>query len=128
MKWVVNIKETEGGASIEADNEGSFILDSDLVREVCCYGVVSRGENIAAASCQVVCTILSLHTESIWPQVWQNLLQWIPFIEVCVCVCSFVKISPCTELLLFRLEKRRDSWNTNQHILIDYIGNRRGAP
>ena len=86
MKCAVDIKETEGGTSIRADHEH---MDSDLVREVCCYGVVSRRECIVAASCQVVCTLLSLHTESLWPQVWQNFLQWMPFIEVCMCLCVF---------------------------------------
>lgn len=94
LKWAVKMRETADRARdcIDPDDdcdhqEKMFIMDSDLLREVCCYGVLSEREEIASASRQIVCSLLSLHTmDDLWPWLCQNILQWFPFVEVHTCI------------------------------------------
>ena len=58
------------------------ILNSEILRELCCSGVLSDVDGVAAASCEILGFLLSMREEVFWPELRDSLLQWLPYIEV----------------------------------------------
>ena len=60
------------------------IIDADILGQVCCHGAMSELDTIAQLSRQLLIRLFSLREESFWSELQQLLLQWMPYIEVCV--------------------------------------------
>ena len=59
------------------------LLNSELLAEVCCHGVVAKEETISVPACALISSLLSVSNEGVWSRVWSELSQWMPFLEVC---------------------------------------------
>ena len=60
------------------------ITDADILGQVCCHGAISESNIIAQSSRQLLIRLLCLREKPFWSELQQILLQWMPYIEVCV--------------------------------------------
>ena len=70
--------------SADSDVQDHPLLNSDLLSELCCYGVVADNKAIADSACKICASLLSCDNEEVWSRVWGMVNQWMPFLEVCV--------------------------------------------
>ena len=59
------------------------ILDREIVKEICTVGVVSKADRVASTASNIIVYLLSLREERLWPDLRDQMLQWLAFIEVC---------------------------------------------
>jgi len=61
-----------------------LILSKEVLEEVCCRGCVSKVGGVASAACEILGSLVILREELFWPELLESLLQWMPYIEVCM--------------------------------------------
>ncbi|XP_064398202.1 rotatin-like isoform X3 [Halichondria panicea] len=74
--WLVSVAE-----SADSDVQDHPLLNSDLLSELCCYGVVADNKAIADSACKICASLLSCDNEEVWSRVWGMVNQWMPFLE-----------------------------------------------
>ena len=90
MAWQVRMAEalskTDRGAG---ENPGgpslSALTDGDVLRELCCRGLLSPVPEVGEASCSLLSSLGRLSAPPLWRRLRHQLLAWVTYIEVRLC-------------------------------------------
>ena len=66
----------------------TLLLDRDVLAELCCHGAVCECGEASSSACQVLAALLKhvLETKHLHSQLRGAFTQWLPYIEVRLCV------------------------------------------
>ncbi len=97
----MSVAESADFKDAESANDGFCnhpLLNSDLLTELCCHGIVAKDKTVSESACKITSLLLSCDQEWVWSTVWGVVSQWMPFIEVYTLSCVCIHFASCLHL------------------------------